>query len=63
MLDGEMLAIGTRPVPTSDTDCGLPDALSVMVTEAVRDPDVVGVKEMLMVQLAPPATLLPQVLF
>jgi hypothetical protein len=44
------------------TLCGLSDALSVMVTDAVRVPGLVGVKVTLIVQLAPAAKLAPQVL-
>ena len=42
--------------------CGLPDALSVTDREAFRTPVAVGLNVMLMVQLAPAATLEPQVL-
>src|SRR5512146_843544 len=41
--------------------CGLPLALSLMLTEAVRVPVAVGVKVTLMVQLPLAATELPQV--
>ncbi len=50
------------PVPASGTVCGLSEALSVMVTAAARLPDAAGVKLTLTVQLAPAATLVPQVL-
>jgi hypothetical protein len=50
------------PVPDSATVCGLVAALSVMLTAALRDPVAAGVKVMLIVHLAPAATLLPQVL-
>ena len=49
-------------MPVRLTVCGLPVALSVMVTEAVRLPGAVGVKVTLMVQLPPAGTELPQVL-
>jgi len=49
-------------VPVRLTVCGLPVALSVMVTEAVRLPGAVGVNVTLMVQLLPANTELPQVL-
>jgi hypothetical protein len=49
------------PVPVSGTVCGLPAALSVIETEAVRMPFAVGVKVTLMVQFAPAATLVPHV--
>ena len=42
--------------------CGLPAALSVTLTEAEREPEVVGAKVTLIVQLPPAATGLPQVL-
>ena len=42
--------------------CGLPVALSVTVTAAVRVPDAVGLNVTLIVQLAPALTELPQVL-
>jgi hypothetical protein len=50
------------PVPVRATVCGLPLALSVMLTAAVRLPVAEGVKVTLIVQLAPAATELPQVL-
>ena len=48
------------PVPERLTLWGLPVALSVRVTAAVRDPLAVGVKVTLIVQLVPAATLEPQ---
>ena len=54
-------AIGTVPVPVKPTDCGLPEALSVMLTEALRVPVAVGLNVTLIEQLAPAATLVPQV--
>jgi hypothetical protein len=62
-LGGVTPAKGAVPVPARITVCGLPVALSVMVTEAERDPKAVGVKATLIVQLPPAATGLPQVLF
>jgi hypothetical protein len=50
------------PVPMRLTVCGLPLALSVTETEAVRVPLAEGVKVTLIVQLVPAATELPQVL-
>src|SRR6266404_4036407 len=50
------------PVPVRLTDCGLPLALSVMVIAPVRVPVAVGVNVTLIVQLAPAATEVPQVL-
>ena len=68
-LDGETTAAGAPvppapavPVPERVTDCGLPVALSVRVRAAVRDPLAAGVKVTLIVQLAPAATLAPQLL-
>jgi len=49
-------------VPARATACGLPLALSVKVTLAVNDPLATGVKVTLMAQLAPAATLVPQLL-
>lgn len=50
------------PVPESDTVCGLPVALSVMLSEAARVPVAVGVNRIAIVQLPPAATEGPQVL-
>ena len=55
-------AVPIVPVPLRLTECGLPVALSVIVTTPVRVPVVVGVKVTLMLQFAPAATVLPQVL-
>ena len=49
-------------LPVRATLCGLPIALSVIVSEPVRLPLVVGAKVTLKVQLAAGATVLPQVL-
>jgi hypothetical protein len=49
-------------VPERATACGLPLALSVKVTLAVNDPLATGVEVTLMAQLAPAATLVPQLL-
>jgi hypothetical protein len=51
---------GVWPVPDSAMVCGEPLALSVMVIVAVSVPVAAGVKWPWMVQLAPPATLVPQ---
>ena len=63
---GETLTLGVpaaAPVPVRLTVCGLPAALSVMVTAAVRVPVAVGVNVTLMVQFPLfAATELPQVL-
>ena len=60
-LVGERLPTGAVPAPERLTVCGLPLALSVMLTEAVRLPLAAGVKVTLMVQLLPAATELPHV--
>jgi hypothetical protein len=49
------------PVPLRETICGLPGALSVMLSAAVRVPDAVGLNLTLMLQLAPAGSELPQV--
>jgi len=49
------------PVPVRPHRVWLPPAFSVMVREAVRAPVAEGVKVTFIVQLAPPATELPQV--
>jgi hypothetical protein len=51
-----------EPVPVRETVCGGPLALSVMVMVPVRVPPVVGVKVTEILQVAPVATLLLQVL-
>jgi hypothetical protein len=61
-LLGETLADATPPVPESPTVCGLPLALSAMLTEAARLPLAEGVNVTLTVQFPPPATELPQLL-
>jgi len=48
--------MGSTPVPVSATLCGLPAALSVMLTLPVRFPVAVGLKVMLIAQFAPPAS-------
>ncbi len=48
------------PAPERATVCGLPLALSVIVTIADRAPAAVGVKVTMIVQFAPAATLVPQ---
>jgi hypothetical protein len=53
----ERLAMGAwTPVPVKLTFCGLPLALSVIVSEALREPVAVGVNVTLIAQLAPAAT-------
>ena len=60
-LVGDKLTIAAIPVPVRLIVCGLPDALSVMLTLPVRVPVAVGVKVTLMLQLPPAATDAPQV--
>jgi hypothetical protein len=50
------------PVPVRLMVCGLPVPSSVTVTAAVRVPSAVGVKVTEMIQLAPTASAVPQVL-
>ena len=63
---GERLATGPldveAPVPVRVAVCGLPVALSVAATVAVRVPEAAGVNVTLIVQLAPAATDVPHVL-
>ena len=61
-LVAERLARAAVPVPERVTVWGLPLALSVMLTEAVRLPLAEGLNVTLIVQLLPAATELPQVL-
>ena len=61
-LVGESVTAGATPVPLSGMLWGLPDALSVTEREAWRAPVAVGLNVMLIVQLAPAATLDPHVL-
>src|SRR5437588_2072350 len=51
-------AAGVVPLPLTRPACGLPLALSVMLTLALREPVAVGVKVTLMVQEAPAARVL-----
>jgi hypothetical protein len=59
-LLGETVTTGWTPVPVRLTVCGLPLALSVMASDALREPAAVGVNVTLMPQAAPIATLLAQ---
>jgi CRISPR/Cas system-associated exonuclease Cas4 (RecB family) len=59
---GDRVTVDTIPVPVKATVCGLPLALSFTVSVPVLAPVAVGVKVTLMVQVAPAATLVPQVL-
>ncbi len=58
----ERLTTGMAPVPLRLTVCGLPLALSAMLNWPVTGPGAVGLKVTLKVQLAPAATLEPQLL-
>jgi hypothetical protein len=58
--DGDSVTV--VPVPLRDTVCGEPEALSVIVRLPLRVPPAVGANVTEMVQLAPTATLDPQVL-
>jgi hypothetical protein len=59
---GDTLAVFVTPVPERAAVWGLPAALSVTVTAAVRDPVVVGLNVTLTVHCAPAARLEPQLL-
>jgi len=61
-LVGAKLMPGATPVPDKVTVCGLPLALSVTVIVPDWLPVAVGVNVTLMVQFAPAATDVPQVL-
>jgi hypothetical protein len=61
-LVAERLAVAPVPVPVRLTVCGLPAALSEMLTVAVRVPAAVGVNVTLIMQLLFVATELPHVL-
>ena len=50
------------PVPAKVTSCGLPPPVSEIDTFAVREPNTIGLKVTVIEQLAPAATLVPQVL-
>jgi len=50
------------PSPESETICGLSVALSTMTSVPALPPAALGVNVTVMVQFAPPATLLPQLL-
>jgi hypothetical protein len=54
-------SVTTVPVPLKAMDCGLPEALSVIVTAPVAAFGMVGLKVIVIVQLAPTPTLVPQV--
>ncbi len=54
--------LGVTAVPLRETVCGLPAALSVIVTVPVTLPVVFGASVTLMAQFAPAASVVPQVL-
>ena len=54
--------VADTPVPAKLTVCGLPVALSVIESFPVTLPVAVGLNVTLMVQLAPAARLVPQLL-
>src|SRR5450432_1773288 len=58
IVDGVKVTSGAfTPEPLSGRDCGLPVALSVMVSAAVRVPATVGVKITEILQAEPPGML------
>jgi hypothetical protein len=59
---GERLTAGATAIPERLTVCGLPLALSVTLTAAVRLPRALGVKVTLIVHSSLATTELPQVL-
>lgn len=61
-VEGEEATTGPLPVPLKLTACGLPGALSVMATNAVRVPIAVGEKITLILQLPAAGRELGQVL-
>src|SRR2546426_433168 len=61
-LAGDRLTTGAMPVPLRAAICGLPEALSVTTSAAERAPRALGLKVTLIVQLAPAARLVPQLL-
>jgi hypothetical protein len=61
-VDGVAETAKSVPFPLKETTCGLPEALSLMVTVPVRVPIVVGVKLTVIAQLALTASDVPQVL-
>jgi hypothetical protein len=56
------VAVSSKPTPVSGSNCGLSDALSVMLTAALRLPVADGVKVTLMLQLPPTETDVTQLL-
>jgi hypothetical protein len=58
-LEGENMIGGMVPVPLSATVCGLPEALSVKESEAVREPVAQGLKVTLTAQVPLGITVAP----
>src|SRR6266542_3423816 len=56
------LSLPMTPVPYRATVCGLPGALVVTLSRALRAPAAVGLNQMVIPQLAPGARLAPQLL-
>src|SRR6267143_1582181 len=54
--------VKSQPVPVNGTVCGLPPALSVIVSVPVRAPNAVGANVTLILQFAPAAKVAPQAL-
>ena len=61
-VEGERVAGGEMPVPLNAASCGLLDAELEIVSVPLRVPNPVGVKVADIVQAAPAAMLLPQLL-
>ena len=59
-LVAESATVGLMPVPESEAVCGLPDALSVIVNDAVSVPVLAGVNFTVTLQLLLGETLVPQ---
>ena len=53
LVDKAVSVNAAAPMPVSDTTCGLPAALSLIVNEPVRVPLAVGEKDTLIAQLCP----------
>ena len=54
------VSVKSQPLPVNGTVCGLPPALSVIVSVPARAPSAVGANVTLMMQFAPAAKLAPQ---
>ena len=61
-VEAEVVATEAVPVPVKVTDWGLPGTLSVILIEAVRLPEAVGVNVTLIVQVPFATTVPPHVL-